>query len=402
MSNESETLRHSDQLIPWDWFDRAHAGCPAHRADDGWLEVGRYEVVRDILKNNEVFSSFELADDPNNPLAGMMVQALVFADEPIHTVQRRMVNRAFTPRRVEALVPRIERDVDDLIDRFVAAGACDIIESFAHPLPVGLIADVVGVPLEDREKFGRWADDFIVVVHEPTKATERAKGLMEFVGYAIAKKEERLALLAAGEELPADLLTDLVVADGEQQLSQEEFILITLQMLAAGHDSTTSMLGNAVYLLCSHPEEMRKLKGNPELIDGAIEETLRIASPVMWRSRTANSGYDLHGLRVEEGQRFRVSYGAANVDPQVWDCPEEFRIDRDFTGKHHVAFGYGKHNCVGAALARWEGKIAVSRLLERLTDLRLDPDRPPVPRESTEFSTAWQSLHVIWTSEQSQ
>ena len=369
--------------------------CPIRWDANGELLVTGYDALLEVLRRHDVFSNASQGE----VMAIADVPALVTADPPIHTTHRRTIARSFSPRQVAGLAPVIEVRVHDLIDRFVDHKRCDFVDEFAAPLPILLIAEVFGVPAADAELLRRWSDGLFSVVGGSEAELQAAAGVaMEFAAYILQRIQDRRALLAeTSGEPPADVLTTLVLAlDAEGTVTEQELMMISIQLLSAGHETTTSLLANTVHRLCTNPAQHQKLKDDPGLIENVIEEALRHSAPTQFLWRTAVTDYDLAGTPVPAGSRLRISFAEANRDPSRWDDPEEFRIDRDLASlRQHLAFGHGIHTCPGASLLRLEAKIALTALLERLPGLELDPDLAPVP-STIGFIGGWRRLPIRW------
>jgi hypothetical protein len=289
---------------------------------------------------------------------------MMLLDPPRHGQLRALVNRAFTPRRVAALEPRIRALARDLVDDFVEDGSGDLVEQFSGPLPATVIAELMGVPAEDGLMF---RDKSTAIV------TQDAKGggdldftpAIELTMYMGAAYEERRT------RPRDDLMSALLEAeiDGEK-LSQEELLGFALLLLVAGNETTTNLISNAVALLDQFPDQRKQLVADPSLLPAAIEEFLRFESPVQGLSRTLRKDAEIHGSTIPENAHILLLYASANRDERRIDDPERFDISRD--AKAHLAFGFGTHFCLGASLARLEARIALEELLARLPDFRVD------------------------------
>jgi cytochrome P450 len=221
--------------------------------------------------------------------------------------------------------------------------------------------------------------------------------MLEFSGYLLGKGAERKALLAEGGEPPDDLLTSLLQEhETGQKLTDDEFVGCAIQLMAAGHETISNFISNAVYLLCTQVGERAKLEAKPELLESAVEEVLRFESPAQAMPRRVTTDTVFGGCPIPSGARVHVLFGAANRDGSIFHHPDRFDIDRDLSlVRQHVAFGFGVHACVGASLARLEGRVALERLLTRLRHLELDPGHQPV-RSTTHYVRGWKSLWVRW------
>ncbi len=292
---------------------------------------------------------------------------MLSSDPPSHTRLRGLVSRAFTPRAIEAMRPRIQAIVDELIDDAAGAGAMELIGQFAYPLPVIVIAEMLGVPPNDREQFKRWSDEAIVFLDGASSEEEDIRLLASFDELQSYFRERIAHVRKTTEE---NLLSALAADhDGSDRLSEEELISNSFLLLAAGHETTMNLIGNGMLALLSHPEEMSRLRADPSLTPSAVEEMLRFDSPVQWTDRLAMEDVEIDGRMIYAGQNAQLGLASANRDPGAFQDPD--RLDVGRVDNRHVAFGHGAHYCLGAALARLEGQIAFETLLRRLGDVRL-------------------------------
>jgi pimeloyl-[acyl-carrier protein] synthase len=326
-------------------------------------------ALRDPRLSAERFQ-LSLPEMQSSALISSLSTMMLLRDPPHHTRLRTLVSRAFTPRVVENLRPRIREIVDGLIDAMQPAGHMELMKDFAAPLPVVVIAQLLGIPLEDRARFKRWSDALIVI----------ADGTLAPAGFADAErsaaelKEYLSGIMPARREEPADdLISGLLAAqEHEDCLSADELFSTCVLLLIAGHETTTNLIGNGVLALLRHPDQLGLLRTDPSLIRGAVEELLRYESPVQLTSRIAKEDLEIRDKRVRKGQEVCLGLAAANRDPQEFPDPDRLDITR--ADNHHLAFGHGLHFCLGAPLARLEGQIAIQTLLRRLRALRLETD----------------------------
>jgi cytochrome P450 family 109 len=310
----------------------------------------KFDDVYAALRDHDTFSS-------DNPHAGQFGPKLVLIqdDPPRHTHFRRLVNRAFTLRRVQALEPWIAEIANALLNE-IREGEHDIVESFTVPLPVKVIARLLGIPGEDYVTFKRWSDAFLSTVSIQTH--DRLQNLQAMVAYF---GQMAAARRAHGAD---DLISALVEADVEGEALQDwEILGFCILLLIAGNETTTNLLGNMLHALSSRPELWRQLREDRSLVETVIEESLRYESPVQRLFRWTTRGVEISGVRMSQGDRVTIFYGAANRDPQAFANPDEFRLDRDL--RTHVAFGSGIHYCLGAPLARAEARISLNAFLDR-------------------------------------
>ena len=376
-------------------YGRLLEKCPVHFNEDlGEYIVAKHADVVNIVNSPEIYKNSRAA--PQNPMATTPV--LPTADEPEHTLQRLLVQRAFTSGAVKRLETTVTSIAHELVDRFIDRGECNLISAYAYPLPMEVLCLLFGVEYGDAD-FKKWANEILDMTTHPDTATEQAlQSFQNFSTYILEKASERKAMLKRGEALPEDLLSALVSpGKNGETLPEEIFIVASAQLLIGGHESTQNMIGNAIYLLLKHPEQLEALRNQPDLAENVIEEVLRFESPIQgaWRRPIADS--EVSGCPIPEDSRMFVLYGSANRDPEVFTNPHEFNIRRDKNElKQHLGFGRGIHFCLGAHLARLEGRIAVQVLLERIPNLQLDESSERV-RSITHFMNGFIELPVKWT-----
>src|SRR6266496_691690 len=296
------------------------------------------------------------------PVRAVMRQIL-FLDPPDHTRLRGLVVKAFTPRVVESLRPRIQAIVDDLLDAVQPSGRINFIQDFAYPLPAIVIAEMLGVPPEDRHLFIKWTNDFARLLDgfEMTfeDVIQALSGVSEFMDYFRAIIKQRRT------EPRDDLLQAMITAEEQgDKLTEEELLGNCVLLLAAGHGTTTHLLGNGMLALLRNPEQLELWKKHPELASSAVVELLRYDSPVLLTSRHPKEDMEIGGKQISEGQEVILGLGAANHDPAQFSNPDQLDLSRPES--RHMAFGLGVHFCLGAPLARLEAEIAFNTLLRRL------------------------------------
>jgi cytochrome P450 len=297
----------------------------------------------------------------------------VFVDPPDHTRLRGLMNKAFSPRAIEGLGPLVARRVDALIEAFAGRERIDFIREFAYPLPATVIADLLGVPLEDVDLLKRWSDDlgaFVLTARATPDKYERAEAAArEMEGYFGD-------LVAARRVKPGEDAASWMIgaADRDARMSSEELVATCVLLLFAGHETTTHLIGNGMWSLLTHPHEMARFRDrahDPAFVEGAVEEMLRWDGPSLAQVRVARDRLDWQGASFEPGDRIFLMLAAADRDPDVFAEPDRFDLARD--PNPHLAFGFGIHFCVGAPLARLEARIAFPRLLARLPRIALAP-----------------------------
>jgi cytochrome P450 len=301
------------------------------------------------------------------PLASGREPSMLLLDAPDHTRLRSLVNKAFTPRAVELLAPRIREIVGDLLEAVSGQEGFDVIEAFAGPLPVIVIAEMLGVDPGRRADFKRWSDLTVTRFNPLLTEEQRAlmvDGLKQLDAYlqgAIAERRARPR---------HDLISALIaVEEAGDQLTDDEIVTMCGLLLAAGNVTTTDLIGNGVWTLLRHPDQLRKLRDDPSLIKNAIEEILRFESPVVQTARIPMDDVEIGGCPMHRGESVLASLAAANRDPEAYPEPDRFDITRQDV--HHHSFGGGAHFCLGAPLARLEAQLAIAALVQRFPNLRL-------------------------------
>lgn len=331
-----------------------------HEPEQTWL-VSRYDHVSLVLKDQRF--SKQLGDSDRSPISATML----FRDPPEHRRLREAVANAFTPHRVRSLTAHIEKVVDRLIDAFEGRRSIDFIADFATPLPVALIAEMLGVAETDGPRMCAWTAAIVAAGTPGVTDPSILQAGGEAVSAMAAFFAERIVEERAS---PRDtLLATLLAADGDARLDDGELLGTCMLLMIAGHETTVNLLGNGLYLLFSHPDQWELLKREPALMPSAVEEMLRFESPVQRGThRRTTQAVEIGGTTIPAGALVGAIIGAANHDPSVFSYPDRFDIRRD--PNPHLAFGNGIHYCLGAMLARQEAAIAFARLFERLPTLR--------------------------------
>ncbi|MCX5725276.1 MAG: cytochrome P450 [Nitrospirae bacterium] len=336
----------------------------------------KYTDVYSALRNHDTFIS-------HHSLAGKIAPrlALIQDDPPRHTRFRRLVNKAFTLKRIETLIPWITNVANELLDEMTPLEE-DVMQAYAIPLPIKIIARLLGIPGEDYIKLKRWSDTFLAF--SSMTPEERALSNQEMMAYFGRMASTRRA---QGAE---DLITALVEAEVEgESLDDSEIIGFCMLVLIAGNETTTNLIGNMLGILADRPELWRQLQKDRSLVDTVIEETLRYESPFQRLSRQTTREVELSGVKIPKDSLVTIYYGAANRDPDEFPAPDEFRLDRDL--RNHVAFGAGIHYCLGAPLARVEAQITMHAFLDRFPVLARGT--APSVRQSTSLVVfGYQSL----------
>ena len=347
---------------PYDLYERIRVKDPVHRMRliNAWAMTG-YEDAQEVLSDHKRFSSGD------NKLQYAPYRTMLDLDPPDHTRLRSLVSKAFTPRSVLELGPRIQEIVDDLLDAVAGKERFDLIRDFAFPLPVIVIAEMLGIPAEDRDRFDVWSNDLALAV-EPLLSAEEVERVERASDEIVAYFE---GIIERRRERPGDdLLSALLAAEEEgERLSHDELLGTLMLLLVAGNETTRSLIGNGMLALLKHPDQLQRLREDPQLLETAIDELLRYDSPVQLIVRVALDEMEFRGRRFDAGQRIMVLVGAANRDPTVFVNPGALDIGRK--EKSHISFGRGIHYCLGSPLALLEARVAFANLLERFSSIEL-------------------------------
>jgi cytochrome P450 family 142 subfamily A polypeptide 1 len=368
-----ERLRWLREHDPVRWSER----------DRLWL-VSRYDDVERVSKDQDLFTSGQ-GVRPGRPKIGLIDEA-----EPRHTSLRRLINRGFTPRMVKLLERAFTEITTEAIDAVAPRGECDFVEEISVPLPLKLIATMIGIERGDFERFHRWSDHMIAGdgAATPEIMARAGQAFMEYSGYVrriiedrrqsprddlvsilTGAKDQGLLGTFSGKDLPAG------TSDEHMTLANDELVMMLVILLVAGNETTRNALSGGMQLLIEHPEQRRKLVEDPSLIPSGVEEMVRLVSPVHSFSRTATRDTELRGRPIRAGQQVLLLYPSANRDADVFDDPDAFRVERN---PQHLGFGVGSHFCLGANLARMELRVAFEHILRRLPDIEYAAGGPVV------------------------
>ncbi len=367
---------------PYPVYHQMRNEAPVYWSDAwGCWMLTRYEDITWTLQDYQTFTSLgrltATMDLPEplwervEPLVRHYSQGLINVDPPDHTRMRKLVHLAFTPRAIRKMQTYIQDIVDRLIDERIEHGDMDVIWDFSYPLPVTVIAEMMGIPVEDHPKFKTWSREIVGFMATPKPSPEI---LFKSQDALLAMQQYFRDIYAKRRHQPEDdLITALVRAELEgDKLTEEEMVSSCVTILIGGHETTTYLIANGVYALLRHPDQLRLLRDNPDLTGSATEEFLRFEGPFQRNRRIATRDVQIGDMIIKEGQLVMQFLGAANRDPAQFADPDALDITR--SPNKHLAFGYGPHFCVGAPLGRLEASTAIGALLQRLKDIRLAHD----------------------------
>jgi cytochrome P450 len=398
---------------PYAVYARLRAEAPVHwgigfePGMPGVWHIARYADIQRVLKEPRFTHQHarELASPASAPagsppsggasdetllfreLSGL---SLLFIDPPAHTRLRALVSKAFTPRMVESVRPRAQALADELLDAASSTGTLDVIGSYAMPLTLTVISEMLGVPIESREEMRAWAGVLVqaidckrdTAIYGP--ATEVAMRLVALFQGVLAERRA---------EPRNDLISELLLAhERGDRLSEQELIVTATTLLLAGHETTVNLIGNGMLALLQHPAQLALLRDRPELASSAVEEFLRYEAPSQMASRVAPEEMEIGGQTIQRGDVLNLLLGSGNHDPDAFSDPDGLDVTR--ANNRHLAFGTGMHYCLGAPLARLEGRVAIETLLRRFPTLRLSDDATLAPqwRETISF----RGLRSLW------
>ena len=361
---------------PYPTYAKLRGRDPVHRSRlmDAWV-FSRFSDADAILRDHRHFSSDprkRVASGRRASLPRVEEPSMLFLDPPDHTRLRALVNKAFTPRAVAALEPHIRELMTTLLDAVDDPAAFDLMEAVAKPLPVIVIAEMLGIPPEDRAQFAVWSDQRARIL-EPTLSPEER----ETADAAMRSLDEYLVPIISERKADPkdDIISALAQAEEEgDKLTEREVLIMLRLLLVAGNETTTNLIGNGVLALLRHPDQLAALREDPGLIPSAVEELLRFDSPVQVDMRSVRDDCDVNGFPLRRGDSVVMLLGAANRDPDRFEAPDRLDVRRG--DQNHLAFGRGIHHCLGAPLARLEGRVVLEALIERFGSMRLLEDRP--------------------------
>lgn len=378
---------------------------PVHWSDEvqAWFITRHEDVVacfRDprLSSNRKKLYEAQFRDPGPDALPAFLRfvdSQMAMKDGAEHIRARRQANPGFTAQTIESWRPAIRRITEELVERVLPLGCMDVVTELSYQLPPRVIAEVLGVPTRDQERFVAWSGPLVDISNFSPgadlrtlalRAEEAARALHEYLGALIEERRR-----APGR----DVLSQMVLAQQEGGTSPEDLVSDAVLILFAGHTTTTDQISNGIHALLTHPDELRKLQANPALVKSAVEEILRFNPAVPFIHRIAAETLELHGRTIPQGSMVFLGMAAANRDPAAFSDPDRFDITRAVQQKV-LSFGFGPHQCLGAHLARRELEVVLEVLFQRLPGLRLDEEHPPRPKNTTLFSHGLDALHVRW------
>lgn len=375
-TTDHNILREDRVADPYEYFAYMRAEHPVHWNEEfrAWF-VYRHTDVTAALRNPALSSDrikpiFESKLTPQQqrerkPTFDILGNWMVFMDPPDHTRLRKMVMPAFAPKAVERMRPRVESVVRETLDRVVGRTELDLVEDVAYPIPAVVIAELMGVPPEDRDLFKRWSDQILVLVFGARgvegRRAEAQQGLTDLADYL-------RELIATFRKTPGDnLISALLAADEDAPLTDDEIVSTCVLLVFGGHETTTNLIANGTKVLLEHPHQLARLRADRSLIRGTVEELLRFDGPSKMEMRRVIAPVDLGGQTLGVGEQVYLVQGSANRDDAAFESPETFDITR--TPNRHVGFGFGLHHCLGNFLARLEASVAIESIVDRLPGL---------------------------------
>ncbi len=375
------------QLDPYPVYRRLRHECPVYRQERlRFWALSRFADVHAALNDHEAFCSRQgLTWDPGAAEQAGVLPMMVTTDPPDHTKLRRLINRGLTPKRVADLEPEVRAGVVERIDALRAAGGGDLVADVAVPVPTAMVGRFLGVPESDRARFHHWAGAVVAGTSGAAFHQEHHRAVRELYAYFHALIERRRL------EPTDDLIGTLIASEIDgAQLTTGEILGFCFNIVVGGIETTTNLIANGMALLAAHPDSARRLAVEPRRIPQAIEEFLRLETPVAGLCRTTTRPVTLHGVTIPAGEKVLLMFGAANRDEREFPDPD--RLDFERGAERHLAFGHGAHYCIGAALARLMGRVAFEELTLRLGDSRADITRGRRLRAAV--SRGWDSLPI--------
>ncbi|PTL80960.1 cytochrome P450 [Vitiosangium sp. GDMCC 1.1324] len=411
MSSAAPTLDRNlvspqNMLNPFPLYQYLRENEPVHWSDtvNAWFVTRYNDVVaayRDprLTANRAKLFEYQvqgLSPDVTREFMQTIRNQMFMLDGPEHVRLRRQTGMGFTPQKLDELRPTVHRLMRELLEQLSPRGEMDLVKDLSYPMPALAIADLLGIPAEDRERFRAWSDHLALFSSPPVGsdplvlASNANKTMVEMKEYLLPIIEERR------HHPGLDALSQMLMVQEQGKMTPEELVANAILILFAGHTTTTDQLSNGVYDLLTHPDQLQKLRDDMGLLRSAVEEMLRYTTSVPAITRVVASDFEWHGQKLRQGQLVFLVMAAANRDPSVFPDPERFDITRDSYHQKHLSFGFGAHHCMGAGLARRELEIGISMLLERLPGLRLDESRSPQVKCHGLSFRGFDSLPVRW------
>lgn len=366
--DDYDPLRPSVIDNPFPFYQLLHREAPVHYVEkhDFWV-ISRYDDVEAVLQN---WQSLSTTWGPGPGRTEAPIASILQSDPPTHTRLRSIIARAFTPRAVAACEPMVERCVNRRLDAILDAGEADFVDEYAIPIPVVVIAELLGVPAEDHETFRRWSDDIVGAI---AGQVDPRKTIKQFNAYFSTVIDARR------RDPGDDVISRLMLPNRKgETLSKDEVLSFCLSLMVAGNETTTGLIGNLFFELARRPEDWKRLREDPSLVPFAVEESLRFDGPNQGLFRNTTRDYTLHDVTIPKDSKVLVLFGAAGRDASHFPDPDAFVLDR--SPNHHLAFGAGIHHCLGASVGRLEANVALRIAAERIDTLELlDPNPTYVP-----------------------
>jgi cytochrome P450 family 142 subfamily A polypeptide 1 len=388
---------------PWDTYRRLRAESPVHRDVNGLWVLSKHEDVSLASRNQERYSA---AQGVRPKVAAPM--SIISMDDPEHTRQRRLINKGFTPARVRELAGHMRELANSIIDEIEHRGECDFVEDFAIHVPLIIIAELMGLDPDQRQRLYKWSDAMMAgdghLDPESPQLHAAAEAFGEYATMCLALIEQRrgsgeandlISILTNAKDEGALSLGGM--AEGQETLDEmtsDELLLFLALLVVAGNETTRNAITGGLLAFSLFPDQKDRLLAEPGLIDLAVDEIVRYVSPVMSFSRTVTEDHVLRGQQLRAGDKVLMLYQSANRDEDVFDDPDEFRVDRD--PNPHLGFGIGTHYCLGANLARAEIRVVFEELFRRLSDIRV-PAGATLDRGDSSLVIALQHLPAVFT-----
>ena len=364
---------------PYPFYDRLRETAPAYRTPLDTVVLSRYDDVSATLRSSDfsrdVAANAKLTFNPllaaRRQVRDQGTKSILNLDPPDHTRLRRLVSKAFTPSAIESLRPRIQSQVDEILDQAAERGSMELVDELAFPVPFQVISDLLAMPTERADELRSWSQSLTAAL-EPTAdeqtMNDAEAALAQLLPYLVSVIEHRRS------NLGTDMLSALLVLEeAGDRLTMDELVSFVVLLYVAGHETTVNLIGNGTLALLRHPDQLRNWAADPSLDSNAVDELLRYDGPVQLTVRVAMKDMVIRGESIDPGTVVMTSLGAANHDPAVFDQPHSLRLDRHNAGRH-VALSGGIHYCLGASLAKLEAQVAIGSLIRRFPDMQLSAE----------------------------